>query len=138
VTKINCPDDFLLFLYKQLLLAWEMRSGSVKYPRQPEAGRLLASAGITVITAKDKLAMEQRLSESSGRANTLILDTGKKAMMDQLFRHLRNAVAHAHYRCNRRAGGSVEIFHEYGGTKRLFGTVKQQALQQLINLSGTS
>ena len=136
MTKLNCPDDFLLFLYKQSLLAWETRSGSVKYPRQPEAGRVLASAGITVVSAKDKEDMEQKLSEATGKVNTLIIETGKKAMMDQLFRHLRNAAAHADYRCGRKAGGTVEIFHEYGGTKRLFGAVQQQALRHLISLAG--
>ena len=79
--------------------------------------------------------MEKKLSEPTDKANTLFLETGKKAMMDQLFRHLRNAVAHADYRCNRKAGGTVEIFHEFRGTKKLFGAVQQKALRHLISLA---
>ena len=134
MTKLNCPDDFLLFLYKQILLAREAKSGTTKLPRKQEAARLLANAGIAVIPATDKQDMEQKLKETTGEVNTLFLETGKKAVLDQLIRHLRNAVAHADYRCNRKAGGSVEIFHEYRGTKRLFGTVQQQAVRKLVRL----
>ena len=132
--KLNCPDDFLLFLYKQILLAREDRTGATKLPRKQDAANLLASAGITVITAKDKKDMDQKLKEASGEVNTLFLETGKKAVLEQLFRHLRNAAAHADYRCNRKSGGSIEIFHEYKGVKRLFGTVQQQAIRKLVRL----
>ena len=130
---LNCHDDVLLFLYKQILLASETRPKSVKLPRHPEAGRLLASAGITVLSTDNKLEMEQKLTEIGGSRNTLVLRTDRKAQMESLFRHLRNSVAHAHYRCNRRAGGSIELFHEYRGRKNLFGSVQHQALRQLLS-----
>jgi len=138
MTCLNCSDDFLLFLYKDLLLAREARSIDKKLPRKTEGTNILDDAGITVIPAENKKEMELKLKlkpkDGDKWLNNLILNTGKQAILDQLFRHLRNAVAHADFHCNEGRDTTVEIFHEYQGTKRLFGSVQQQSLRNLVRL----
>jgi hypothetical protein len=129
--SLNVPNEWHRFLYRSVLLEWETslsdRQNFARFsPRKPICGTEL----IKVDTLKDMEATVLRFGTPSTQVERLVFYSTETALKD-LFRLLRNCVAHAHYSCPRR--GWIEFHPEHiKGKIKLSGLVKFGTLKNLI------
>lgn len=130
IDSLNVPSEWHRFLYRSVLLEWEVslqvRQGFPRFnPRKPLHGIEL----VKVDTLKGMDPTLLRMNASSKPVDRLVFHSTETALKD-LFRLLRNCVAHAHYSCPRR--GWIEFHHEHNGKIKLSGLVKFEKLKNLI------
>lgn len=94
--KTIIPDELILILYKQILMPWEtlLKNHNGKWDADPL--RALATKLELVIESIEQEHVSSRVEQirSNGPQDFLIFVRGKSLGSD-LFRHVRNAVAHA-------------------------------------------
>lgn len=90
------PDEMILILYKQILVPWEtvLKSHNGKWDAEP-LRTFAESCGLVIESIEQEhLAPRVKHIRGAGPTDFLVFVRGKSLGCD-LFRHVRNAVAHA-------------------------------------------
>ena len=130
VDSLNVPSEWHRFLYRSVLLEWEVSlQGRQGFPRFNPHKPLQGIELVKVTALKDMGSTLLRMNASSKPVDRLVFHSNETALKD-LFRLLRNCVAHAHYSCPRR--GWIKFHDEHNGKIKLAGLVKFEKLKNLV------
>ena len=130
IDALCVPSEWHRFLYRSVLLEWEVSlQGCQEFPRFNSRKPLHGIELVKVIALKDMNPTLLRMNASSKPVDRLVFYSTETALKD-LFRLLRNSVAHANYSCPRR--GWIEFHPGHNGKVKLSGLVKFEKLKNLI------
>lgn len=127
---IGVPSDWHRFLYRSILLPWEVngRAGlaAARFNKQ------CPIAGVTLVkkdSVREVAEAWHSIRRNGQPLNQLTFYSGSAALVD-LVGHLRNCVAHGDYSCSKR--NVIFFWHEHQGKLKLFGSVNFSKLKELI------
>lgn len=126
----NVPVDWHRFLYRSVLLEWE----TVLHQRKqfPRFNGKKPLAGINLVKMNGLPELRQWLSTQVDAPKPVecFAFYSKDIALKDLFKLVRNCVAHGHYSSPRK--GWIYLHHEYQGKLKLAGQAKFSSLKDLI------
>ena len=127
---IGVPSDWHRFLYRSILLLWEVRgrAGFVA----PRFNQRRPIAGVTLIRKDSvrEVAEAWKLVSVNGQIHDQLTFYSRDAALVDLVGHLRNCVAHGDYSRSKR--NVIFFWHEHQGKLKLFGSLNFSSLKELI------
>ena len=128
---INVPVGWHRFLYRSVLLEWEM----VLHQRKsfPRFNARKPLAGINLVKVDGLLALQQRYEgqKSIQKSSESIFFHSKASALKDLFKLIRNCVAHGHYSSPRK--GWINFHHVHDKKLKLFGQAKFSNIKALVD-----
>jgi len=136
-------DQVLVFLYKNILLKWELHlkdsKSSFKVPSK-EFREKLKQLNLRFLPQDNSQKLDQEIKKNnflSGKnpENIFIFITGKKSMIPSIFGHLRNSIAHARFKKIQINGDEYLLFEDYYKTMlTMTGQLKMEDLSPFIEV----
>lgn len=128
----QAPDGWHLFLYRSILLFWEIngKSGITKMPFRSTNN----ISNVRLIRKKtlDEMKILYKQLDALPPSYEFIAFHSNNSTYPDLFKNLRNCVAHGHYR--NIDGKSISFAHEFKNNIKIFGKLRYSSLKKLISV----
>lgn len=129
---INVPVEWHRFLYRSVLLEWEMVLHQRKSFPRFNARKPLAGINLVKFDALRELQQRYEDQKSIQKPSESLFFYSNVSALKDLFKLIRNCVAHGHYSSPRK--GWIHFHHVHDKKLKLFGQVKFSNIKALVDV----
>ena len=127
---VNVPVEWHRFLYRSVLLEWETTLHQSKHFSRFNGRRPMAGINLIKVDGLPELRQYVNNQAATTKPSECLVFYSKGTALKDLFRLVRNCVAHGHYSVPRH--GWIKLHHNHQGKLTLTGQVKFSNLKGLV------